>query len=335
MKKIKIVNIIGLIVATIFFNSCEFDIDYNANLPQDKFVVSSFIEADSTISFYVFHSAKPGVFEGDNEENNFKSNINNALIKDASCTLIVNGEEKQTLNSVNPLDNKYTFSYIPKKDDKILIKINKDGYLQASGESLLSLNEPNVDSVSCYLEKQHSDGEEELRFVLYFEIKDDGKADNYYKITPQIKLYDNGSYVNDVKISDASVVYESHQGVYQENNISFNDATNNFGVFSNKKFKGQTYKLKLSFYAMSYGKGNMMKTIDRAKGNLFISKIDKQSFDYLSTLSNYKNNSGMNTNPVIISSSIVNGYGFIGAKKTIIIKNLNTTLNNKNARKEK
>lgn len=325
MKKIKIYNVIGLIIATIFFSSCEFDIDYNAKLPQDKFVVSSFIEADSTISFYVFHSAKPGVFEGDNEENSFKSNINDALIKDASCTLIVNGEEKQTLNSVNPLDNKYTFSYIPKKDDKVLIKINKDSYLQASGEALLYLDKPEVDSVSCYFEKKYTDEENQLRFVLYFEIKDDGKADNYYKITPQIKLYDNGSYIYDVEINNASVVYESHQGVYQENNISFNDATNNFGVFSNKRFKGQTYKLKLSFYAMSYNKKTVKKTIDKAKGNLFISKIDKQSFDYLSTLSNYKNSSRMNTNPVIINSSIINGYGFIGAKKTIEIKNINAT----------
>lgn len=303
-----IVKIIILAITVSVFASCEYEIDYNDALNNDKMVVATFLEEDSTISFSVLHSAKPGTFD------NNKSLITNtekfateSLVRNCVVGLFANNQNMENLNGTN--GQEYVFSYKPKHNDNIKITISNDKYPNIVSQNKINLTQPQIDSFNYYLERK----DDQTNLIVYFEIKDDGN-ENYYQIAPNIRYSSSSSYFDgDAELKNASVVYESHQGVYQENNISFGKATNNYGVFANKKFRGQTYKLKLSF---KLNNSLFKSTKYKVSGSFMINKIDGKSYTYLHTLSNYKNSSVLNTTPVIIVDGIENAYGFIGVKKT-------------------
>ncbi|HBN05545.1 MAG TPA: hypothetical protein DD434_07125 [Bacteroidales bacterium] len=67
-------------------------------------------------------------------------------------------------------------------------------------------------------------------------------------------------------------------------------------------------------------------SVEKANGRIYgdirVSSIEKQAYNYLFTLNRYYNSSYMNE-PVIILDGIENAYGFIGGKKTKKVKNVN------------
>lgn len=309
--------------------SCEFEIDYNDELPKDKLVVTSFIQADSTISFSLYKSAIPGTYSDDYYSGwKGKKSIIEAIVYDAKADLYINGVKKETLSQANN-NSIYSFSTIPKENDKVEIRLNYKDYDQATGKADLALSKPTVDSSNFSIEAVTDEyGNTTNELIVYLEINDNGLGDNYYKIEPSFFKSVTNKYSYPIPLSSADLLWENIQGVYEENSSSMtNESSNRYGVFSNKKFKGRTYKVKLSFDILGgvyYDKKR--KYTEKVVGSFTVSSIEKQAYNYLYTLNKYLDNSSMNLEPVIIVDGIENAYGFIGAKNSLVIKNIDITL---------
>lgn len=330
MKTIKF--IILVLAVSLGLYSCEFEIDYTDKLPKDKLVVTSFIEADSTISFSLYKSAVPGTYSNDGNLGLITKaqDINDAIVRDAKADLYINGVLKETLTQSNSND-KYSFITIPRENENIEIRLNYKNYDQAIGTASLVLIKPIIDSSNVYIqETQNEDGFVYKSLIVYLEIRDNGLGDNYYKIEPSLFYKANdGTYIYTtlIDMNSAKLLWENIQGVYKENSSIEEESLNRYGVISNKKFKGSTYKLKLSFFSIQEGAYKKTKLISqKIIGNLAVSSVEKKAYDYLYTLNKYLDNSYMNLEPITILNGIENAYGFIGAKKSQKVKDVNITL---------
>lgn len=329
MKSIKLIIIV--LTLTLGLYSCEFEIDYKDNLPKDKLVVTSFIEADSIISFSLYKSAVPGTYSSD-ENFGLKAKtkgLNDALIRDAKADLYINGILKESLSQSNSND-KYIFTTIPKENENVEIRLNYKNN-EAIGKANLVLIKPIIDSSNVYIqETQDEDGFIYKSLIVYLEIRDNGIGDNYYKIEPTIFYKANdGTYIYTtlIDMNSAKLLWENINGVFKENSSIEDESLNRYGVISNKKFKGSTYKIKLSFFSIQEGAYKKTKIISqKIIGNLVVSSIEKKAYDYLYTLNKYLDNSYMNLEPITIINGIENAYGFIGAKKSNKVKEVNITL---------
>lgn len=322
MKTIKYI-LLGLMVMFALYG-CEYEIDYKGELPKDKLVVASFIEADSVISFSLFKSAKPGTYNdgsiGFEKASNIQKDLSSAYVTDAKAELYIDGVLKQTLLQAS--DNiKYTFTTIPRDNQKVEIKLNYKDYAQAIGKANLNLPMPDIDSSNVILQSGTDEyGNTYYRLVVYLEIKDNGNEENYYQIEPNI-YYATNYDVRKITLSNSELLWENIQGVFQENSSTFESNLNRFGVISNKKFRAGVYKVKfaLNIYEYTFFEE---KANGRIYGDIKMSSIEKQAYNYLFTLNRYYNSSYMNE-PVIILDGIENAYGFIGGKKTKLVKNVN------------
>lgn len=326
MKAIKYILLV--LVVSLSLSSCEFEIDYKDELPKDKLVVTSFIQADSTISFSLYKSAIPGTYSDDYLSGwKGKENIIDAIVSDAKADLYINGLKKETLNQANN-NSIYSFNTIPKENDKVEIRLNYKDYDQAIGKADLALIKPTVDSSNFSIETVTDEyGGTTNELIVYLEINDNGLGDNYYKIEPNFFMNTTNKYSYPISLSSADLLWENIQGVYEENTSSMTDeSSNRYGIFSNKKFKGRTYKVKLSFNMGGEGYIKKRKYTENVVGSFTVSSIEKQAYNYLYTLNKYLDNSSMNLEPVIIVDGIENAYGFIGAKNSLVIKNIDITL---------
>jgi len=329
MKSIKLIIIV--LTLTLGLYSCEFEIDYKDNLPKDKLVVTSFIEEDSIISFSLYKSAVPGTYSSDESFglNAKTKDLNDAIVRDAKADLYINGILKESLTQSNSND-KYIFTTIPKENENVEIRLNYKNN-EAIGTANLVLFKPIIDSSNVYIqETQDEDGFTYQSLIVYLEIRDNGLGDNYYKIEPSLFYKANdGTYIYTtlIDMNNAKLLWENIQGVYKENSSIEEESLNRYGVISNKKFKGTTYKLKLSFFSIQEGAYKNTKLISqKIIGNLVVSSIEKKAYDYLYTLNKYLDNSYMNLEPITILDGIENAYGFIGAKKSQKVKDVNITL---------
>ena len=327
MKAIRYILVV--LVVSLSLISCEFEIDYKDELPKDKLVVTSFIQADSTISFSLYKSVIPGTYS-DNYSSGWKvkNTIIDAIVSDAKADLYINGLKKETLSQANN-NLIYSFNTIPKENDKVEIRLNYKDYDQAIGKADLALIKPTVDSSNFSIETVTDEyGGTTNELIVYLEINDNGLGDNYYKIEPNFFMNTTNKYSYPISLSNADLLWENIQGVYEENTSSMTDeSSNRYGIFSNKKFKGRIYKVKLSFNMggeVYYDKKR--KYTENVVGSFTVSSIEKQAYNYLYTLNKYLDNSSMNLEPVIIVDGIENAYGFIGAKNSLVIKNIDITL---------
>ena len=327
MKAIKYILLV--LVVSLSLSSCEFEIDYKDELPKDKLVVTTFIQADSTISFSLYKSAIPGTYSDDYSSGlKGKASIIDAIVSDAKADLYINGLKKETLTQANN-NSIYSFNTIPKENDKVEIRLNYKDYDQAIGKADLALSKPTLDSSNFSIETVTDDyGNTINELIVYLEINDNGLGDNYYKIEPNFFMNTTNKYSYPIPLSSADLLWENIQGVYEENSSSITDeSSNRYGVFSNKKFKGRTYKIKLSFnIGGEVYYANKRKSTENVVGSFTVSSIEKQAYNYLYTLNKYLDNSSMNLEPVIIVDGIENAYGFIGAKNSLVIKNIDITL---------
>ncbi len=326
MKAIRYILLV--LVVSLSLSSCEFEIDYKDELPKDKLVVTSFIQADSTISFSLYKSAIPGTYSDDYSSGwKGKENIIDAIVSDAKADLYINGLKKETLTQANN-NSIYSFSTIPKENDKVEIRLNYKDYDQAIGKADLALSKPTLDSSNFSIETVTDEyGNTTNELIVYLEINDNGLGDNYYKIEPNFFMNTTNKYSYPISLSSAELLWENIQGVYEENSSSITDeSSNRYGIFSNKKFKGRTYKVKLSFNTGGGGYIKTRKSTENVVGSFTVSSIEKQAYNYLYTLNKYLDNSSMNLEPVIIVDGIENAYGFIGAKNSLVIKNIDITL---------
>lgn len=321
------------VLALFLFNSCEYEIDYKGDLPKDKLVIGSFIEADSIISISLFRSAKPGTYfqeplfgedgprgnrQGDQDQG-FVEKDSTSYIRNARAELYINSSLRETLNSAT-YSNQYKFQTLPKANDNVEIKISYQDYAEAIGTANLNLLKPKIDSSAILVQESIDTQEKIYRVVLYLEISDNG-MENYYQIEPNL-YYKFMESKYKLSLNDAELISENIPGVYQENTTNMQSSSNRFGVFSNKKFRGGTYKLELGIALESRLIIIPNKNTKQLIGNLTLSIIDKKSYDYLFTLNRYYNSSFMNE-PVIILDGVENAYGFIGAKSTIKANSIN------------
>lgn len=296
----KFLNIIVLL-SVICFTSCEYYIDYNDELKQDKMVVTALFEEGEKIKFDITHSAKPGLM--DDADDYFKNDRTNAMVKDADVKIMVNGNEYTCKYS----SDGYTTSYIPQANDVANITISHPKYPTLQSTLQFNLNEPKVDSFWYETKTEYGNWSVDQTLIVYFEIDDDGK-DNYYKIDCNSTYVTPSPFYNESYSCD--VLYESHPGVFFEQENTFNSFTddelhNDYGVFSNKKFKNEKYCAKLRFHINSYGQMYFN-----------IRSIDKNSFNYLYDLNKLLNAWEVIVTPISIRNAWEDGYGFIGVKKT-------------------
>lgn len=324
MKLLK--NILLIILSVLFLYSCKYEIDYSQELPEEKLMLSSFIEADSLISFNLFKSAVPGTYNNGEEIKKNQKAIEHSFVRDANVDLIINGSTIETLNGAS-FSNQYKFNAIPKSNDKVEIKINHKDFKQAIGRADLSLDKPIVDSSHFSVQSVVDDyGYKRYRAIVYLEIRDDGKKDNYYKIEHELFYRDELSpdtIATPLSIS-CELLWENIAGVYQETSSMYSESKNRYGVINNKLFKGGVYKVKLSislndiFISES---SDVKKTIS---GSIKLAMVEKQAYDYLFTLNRYFNNNFM-SEPVIILDAIENGYGFVSGRNTLKVRNINVS----------
>ncbi|MFA6705377.1 MAG: hypothetical protein WCS10_04225 [Bacteroidales bacterium] len=323
----KIIFIIIVFVSILGFYGCEYEIDYKGDLPKDKLVVASFIEKDSIISFSLFKSAKPGTYNNedifDSEESaDSYADFISSYVTNAKAELYIDGVLAQTLLQATS-NNTYTFNTIPRQNQEIEIKLSYKDFNQAIGRANLNLIQPIIDSSSITIQEGISSfGLKIYRAVIYLEIRDNG-LDNYYQIDPNL-IYENLNDTTKISLSNAELLWENIQGVYQENLSAYETGVNRFGVLSNKKFKGSVYKIKLAIRLNVDEDSPFRKLTQRLYGNLNVASIEKHAFDYLFTLNRNYNSSYMNE-PVIILDGIENAYGFIGGKCTKRVDNINIT----------
>ncbi len=298
-------------LAPYLFFACEYEINYSGQLENDKLVIATMLQEDSTISFPLMHSAQPGVFEGTTYEEYKKKSTKqynkNPFVFDALINLYVNGDFKETAKKTSNSYN-YRFDYIPKHNDMLSFEIQHKDYPTAYSQVNMNIITPQLDSFYCSIEERQGRKCE----VIYIELNDDGN-ENYYMIEPYTFNFSRSYF------SHPTIILESHSGVYYNNSIalSFGEEDihfNYYGVFSNERFKGEIYKLKLCYETWSDEN-------ERGYRPVKISKIDRNTHNYLYSLGNYINSSSSMLNPVSIQNFITNGYGFIGCKKSIV-KNL-------------
>ncbi|MBQ7985191.1 MAG: DUF4249 family protein [Bacteroidales bacterium] len=304
-----------ILMSVAVFTSCEYEIDYKCDLPEDRFVVGVFAEEDSVLSFCVCHSAKPGIYDGTRYDEfkktsiGYKSSFYDAVVKNASVSILChnNGNEDTAIYNSNQF--RYTFAYVPSHGDNITLKIENGEYPLVESNLTFDMEAPQIDSFSCWFRTK--DDADQL--VVYIEINDQG-GENYYMFNPfYLTLYNDRITFDNYP----EILYESHTGVYYEANTNSLDDEdsryNEYMVISNKKFAGQKYTVKLA-YNCSYSAKDNHKLI---KGAYEISRIDRTSYNYLYSLGNYINSWGLNMNPVSIQNAWDNAYGFIGLKKTV------------------
>ena len=304
-----------ILVSLVLFSSCEYEIDYTEDLPEDKLVIAGFLEEDKPVDIQIFHSARPGIYQGFlyndmKKETSVKQlDFTDSKVSDAIVTLY-NENLKYKETALNYDVNHYTFNSIPKAEDKILLSFSLGNYPVTECKVEFNLTKPHIDSCNVSLVSDKG----KKRIILYLEINDDG-GENYYMINTDSIFFDYYTVDN----YSAKILYESHSGVYFETNtnVSFDeeDKHNEYKVFSNKKFAGKKYVLKLSFAV----ERNYYD--ERKEGRPFaeISKIDKNIYNYLYSLGNAINSQGLNTTPVTIRNSFENAYGFVGVKKSVKI----------------
>lgn len=303
MKTNTILFILSVIL-TALFSSCEYEIDYNEDLPEDKFVFSTFIEENDSIRMNIVHSAKPGVyidFYGDWEKNIYDFDLLSYFVQKAEVSLWVNGDFKE-----KKIQEDYygiVFDYLPQHNDEVTLKIEHENYPTIEQKLLLDFSPVEVDSFSVYTQRV---GEDDY-LVAYIVLQDDGK-ENYYMFTPNLP----------VDKTDQKLFYESSPNTYAGGPISMDymDETdvvyNRFGVFSNKNFRGKKYAIKLAYYSF-YDDESM------DNYSFSISKIDINAYNYLRTLGNALDSYGPVMNPIIIQDAFKDAYGFISKKKTITL----------------
>lgn len=303
MKTKKNIIFLSLILVA-FFYSCEYEIDYNEKLPEDKFVFSTFIEENDSIRMTIMHSAKPGIYVDFSSrwEDIYNFNFADCFVQNAEVSLWINGLFKEKKIQENYPE--IVFDYLPQHNDKITLKIEHEKYSTIEQELLLNFSPVEVDSFSVY--RQVIEGC--IYLTVYIVFTDDGE-ENYYMFTPSLPLNKN----------DQKLLYESSPNTYAANFISIddleqtNDVYNRFGVFSNKNFKGKKYAIKLAYGYDGFGQ------MQESDYSFSISKIDVNAYNYLRTLGNTLDSYGPIMNPVIIQNAFKDAYGFISKKKTIVL----------------
>jgi len=308
----KAIYLIIIFLISISITSCEFEIDFNDKLPKDKLVVTSFIEADSTIVLKISKSARPGTY-------NYDYDITNSYVLNARAELFINDVLIETTNT--PYDNNlYKFNYIPTQNDRIEIRISYMDFDTVIGYANPNITPPIVNSQNIFIRKDSTEFGIYPNIYLEVEIQG-GENDEYYRMDGDFVLKykeNNIWFEEEVKIEGLSLEWENTPGVYYSKEASStnpSDGENNYRVFSNKLFKNKTYKARFKVNSQSIYLNEYIES-ESFKGELKISKIEKQIFDYLYTLNKVSSGFSFSAEPVIIINGVENGFGFIGGKKT-------------------
>ncbi|MBO6118093.1 MAG: DUF4249 family protein [Bacteroidales bacterium] len=311
-NKKKYIHLLPVLVIMLF-SSCIYEIDYDGDLPEDRFVVTALLEEGSPMSFTVFHSAVPGLYydyeddwdddDGDSGPHWYNLNEYNSFADSSYISVFVNGELKEAAMQTDKAPVK--FDYIPKHGDDMLVRIENTKYKTVEQRLKFDMTPLQIDSFNISYQIVSSDN----CFVVYLEINDDG-GNNYYML--------DADFISPSSLMNPKILYESHPEVYFSNNngmmysVDDEDKINRFCVFTNEKFKGRKYTLKLAFKQDYYYNPD-----NSAEEHVFeVRKIDANAYNYLYSLGNYMDAWGMSMNPVTIQDAFTDAYGFISIKKS-------------------
>ena len=132
-----------IIILTVFFISCEKDIEFKGKITDPLLVMNGLLSPDSVVSI---HLSQSRFILGDATSFN--------PISGAKVSVFVNGKLKEQIT--NDAKGLYTGSYIPKSGDEIKIEVQADGFDLVRAQTVIPQN-PNIivkDSTVTVLEEE-------------------------------------------------------------------------------------------------------------------------------------------------------------------------------------
>jgi hypothetical protein len=267
----------------ITIGSCKPDDSYNPNYDGDKLVLNGIIEANVGVTVDVSKSQSPrGIIALDGYK-----------VKNPRVWLYQNdslvGEMK--LNAVGKFN---TDNFKPQVGKYYRLKAVADNLDTAQSSPVLSLALPNIYSFSLKKDSSYAQNKANAAALLSAIIKDNANENNFYTVT---------SAVNITKDS----TFSFYAGIVSNlTSCEFYGYGSVFGNFFNDGcFNGSDY----TFAYVSEHNNKGILTIQ-------LSTIDKNYFNYISTLDQPTGFALAFVEPLITSSNIINGYGIFAAKST-------------------
>jgi hypothetical protein len=329
-----IISLIRLSILVALFQSCEKEINFNADLIEPKMVINGFIQQDSLISIRIGTSkAIPGVEK------------TNLWISDAIVKLFVDGEETEILSTYDIKDLFTNYNPYSPQDIKDFNQITK-GYhsqitkAQAGKTYKLVVTHPNYRTVTCEtsiptpitiesidtinkIDVSNVYSNSQLQFKTKF--KDPSGEKNYYRLVYK-KLTGTASnkYNQYADTSNMINVYIENIGsyIYSEdpilnpsdedaNDYLFGSPGNAYNIFTDNLIDGKEYEI--SFIDQNYGSPSFAPdtTIGEFKiFNIELQSITREAYLYMMSVNAHNfYNSDFFSEPVQVFTNIENGIG--------------------------
>lgn len=334
---------ISFLFFTVFFVSCERDIEFNGEITNPMVVVNSFITPDSTVSAYISLSR---FF--------LKDSIDFQKVSNAEVNLWVNGVLKEKLVSSN--NGIYKGVYKPTITDQIKLTVDVPQLQQVSALAniteapvVLSVDTQKVSTSKNYITEDRISSigsvvsldtvaiikNYKVNYKLIF--KDVAEKTNYYRLIircvsftgmwnydtnkmdtvldlrlPQYSAFDFTDLLSGNTKDPLADTGNSPVGALLSN------ATNVYNIFSDEVFNGKTYSLKFStnqridhyfsIERLKYSSGNILKN----KVYIILQSLSKDYYLYLKTRA-ASSASNFFSEPVKVHNNIDGGIGILGS----------------------
>lgn len=261
----------------IFSAGCEITstVDYDFPDYQKRIAVTGFIGLGNRAEVYVSTSHLPLSLEKDS-------------IYDAEVSLFADG--KLVKNLIMESDSVYvTHDFLPEVDKAYSIKVNIEGFPEATSRSEIIPPPVKIDSVICF-----KNIEKEILVKTYFS---DPAVKNYYAIK-YIRSY------NDTLVSETDTKYSIvNPGVAIDDKL-----------FNSKNY---FYEIKLNLNAGRFNN----KPVFYNQLEVILFSLSKAGYEFFNSLDEMDlTNQDMYNSPTVIQSNILNGYGIFSSYSTDTLK---------------
>jgi hypothetical protein len=302
--------------------SCEREVNFDGQLPDAKIVINCFVEADSLISAYVSRSW------------NLSEDGPRALT-DADVSLHVNDALQPPMQPVDSLPGQnsgyshvgqtYLSRSVAREGDRIRITVRKDGYPEASAETVVPGKAVILSIDTTRFKEQYAS--DAMRFLIRFSDLHAGERDYYRLVVTHQYSYDSVARTG-------AVVFNYGQDAAL--NEGFRDATggaldtegeNRYGIFTDDLFDGREYTLNIHFRPRYSGEDSGEYMWDSETGELIsfgritysryifrLVTLSPSAYQYLKTRTHYGGD--VFTEPSAIYTNITGGLGIMGSFQT-------------------
>ncbi len=322
MKILQNSLIILVITCLAFFSSCTDEIEISDASITQSLVLNSIINPDSIVSIELSETKTiPGV------------STSYYPIKGATVILFENNVEKEILNytkNTSDGDSAAIYesnSFYPEADKTYRVEVSNTDFDDIDCETTIPTPIA-IESLDTICEDNSSNMTFEVTFT------DSANVNNYYRILiRKTRGYLSTEWNGDTHTYDSVIVVTSSlDGTYLDSEdpvfvgtenaddylLDTESDDNEFNIFSDELFDGQSYTLDFSYYAR-YLKPSYLET-DKGefyKFTILLQSISYEEYKYLRTYANFEWNEGGNlSEPVQVYSNIDNGTGIFAGFST-------------------